>query len=43
MESLWIPLDNVQDMKPDILVELNPIILGRDVERIGHYLEKPRR
>ena len=33
-EAVWIPLDNVQGMKPYILVELNPIILGRGVERM---------
>ena len=34
MDSLGSIMVNIQIMKPCILVELNPIILGRDVERM---------
>ena len=34
MDFLGSIMVNIQGMKPYILVELNPIILGRDVERI---------
>ena len=37
MDSLGTELENGEDMKPYILVELNPNILGRDVERM-HFM-----
>ena len=42
MVSLGTPMENGEGMKPPPLVELNPNMLGWDVERMGHYLEKPR-
>ena len=35
-------MDNEQGMKPYILVGFNIIILGRDVNRMQHYVEKSR-
>ena len=37
IDSLGTELENGEDMKPYILVELNPNILGRDVERM-HFM-----
>ena len=36
MVSLGVPLENGEGMKPYILVELNPNILVRDVERMSY-------
>ena len=33
--ALGVPLENEQGMKSYILIELNPNILGRDVERMA--------
>ena len=43
MDSLGTPLENGEGVKPYILVELNPNILGRDVERMNSNLLTPWR